>query len=401
MPASTDLAAHPLTHWTGPLGLPDFTRIGDGDFSSVFDAALKAHEAEIAAIAGNPEAPTVANTLAALELSGQALDRVSSIFWCKAGANTNDAIQALEREVSPKIARHFSAISMNEKLFSRIDDLYRRREKLGLDAETLRVLEKTWKGFVRSGAKLDAAGKKRLAAINEDLSSLGTKFGQNVLSDERDWALFLDEADLAGLPDFLKSAMAEAAEARGTVSAAEAKTLVRQLAEAPRYASQVLKLDQQIEKVARELSHYQHVLYLGRDTNYPLARGGALKLKEISYIHAEGYAAGELKHGPIALIDETMPVVVIAPHDKLFEKTISNMQEVAARGGKIILITDEKGATAASVPILETIVLPDMPAEVASIVYALPIQMLAYHAAVFMGTDVDQPRNLAKSVTVE
>jgi len=215
MPASTDLAAHPLTHWTGPLGLPDFTRIGDGDFTAVFDAALKAHEAEIAAIADNSEAPTVTNTLAALELSGQALDRVSSIFWCKAGANTNDTIQALEREVSPKMARHFSAISMNEKLFARIDDLYQRREKLGLDAETLRVLEKTWKGFVRSGAKLDAAGKKRLASINEDLSSLGTKFGQNVLADERDWALFLDASDLAGLPDFLKSAMAEAAEMRG------------------------------------------------------------------------------------------------------------------------------------------------------------------------------------------
>ncbi|MGN6144773.1 MAG: peptidase M3, partial [Mesorhizobium sp.] len=215
MPASTDLAAHPLTHWTGPLGLPDFTHIGDGDFSPVFDAALKAHEAEIAAIADNYEAPTVANTLAALELSGQALDRVSSIFWCKAGANTNDTIQALEREVSPKMARHFSAISMNEKLFARIDDLYQRREKLGLDAETLRVLEKTWKRFVRSGAKLDAAGKKRLASINEELSSLGTKFGQNVLADEREWALFLDASDLAGLPDFLKSAMAEAAEMRG------------------------------------------------------------------------------------------------------------------------------------------------------------------------------------------
>jgi len=215
MSDTPDLAAHPLTHWTGPLGLPDFTRIGDGDFALVFDAALAAHEAEVGAIAGNPEEPTVANTLAALELSGQALDRVSSIFWCKAGANTNDAIQALEREVSPKMARHFSAISMNEKLFSRIDDLYRRREKLGLDAETLRVLEKTWKGFVRSGAKLDAAGKERLATINEELSSLGTKFGQNVLADERDWALFLDAADLAGLPDFLKSAMAEAAEMRG------------------------------------------------------------------------------------------------------------------------------------------------------------------------------------------
>ena len=163
----------------------------------------------------------------------------------------------------------------------------------------------------------------------------------------------------------------------------------------------VLRLEPKIEKIAREISKAEDVLYLGRGSNYPIALEGALKLKEISYIHAEGYAAGELKHGPIALIDETMPVVVIAPHDKLFEKTISNMQEVAARGGKIILITDEKGATAASVPILETIVLPDMPAEVASIVYALPIQMLAYHAAVFMGTDVDQPRNLAKSVTVE
>ena len=215
MPVSVDLATHPLTHWTGPLGLPDFTRIGDGDFSPVFDAALKAHEAEIEAIAGDVAQPTIDNTLAALELSGLALDRVSSIFWCKAGADTNETIQALERQISPKMSRHFSAISMNEKLFSRIDDLYRRRAELGLDAETLRVLEKTWKGFVRSGAKLSAEGKKRLAAINEELSSLGTTFGQNVLADERDWALFLDEADLAGLPGFLKSAMAEAAETRG------------------------------------------------------------------------------------------------------------------------------------------------------------------------------------------
>ena len=133
---------------------------------------------------------------------------------------------------------------------------------------------------------------------------------------------------------------------RGTISADEEKALVRSLSEAPRYASQVLKLDSQIEKVARELAHYRHVLYLGRDTNYPLAMEGALKLKEISYIHAEGYAAGELKHGPIALIDENMPVIVIAPHDRIFEKTVSNMQEVAARGGKIILITDQKGAAA-------------------------------------------------------
>lgn len=212
---AVDLATHPLTAWDGPLGLPDFSRFGDDDFAAVFDAALKAHEAEIEAIAGNPQAPSIDNTLAALELSGQPLDRVSSIFWCRAGAHTNPAIQALERSVSPKMARHFSAISMNEKLFARIDDLYQRRSTLGLDAETLRVLEKTWKRFVRSGAKLDAGGKKRLAAINEELSSLGTTFGQNVLADESEWALFLKEADLAGLPDFLKASMAEAAETRG------------------------------------------------------------------------------------------------------------------------------------------------------------------------------------------
>ena len=192
-----------------------------------------------------------------------------------------------------------------------------------------------------------------------------------------------------------------AAKARGTISAEEEQSLVRQLSEAPRFASQALKLSSGIEKVARELSHVRHVLYLGRDTNYPLALEGALKLKEISYIHAEGYAAGELKHGPIALIDEQMPVIVIAPHDRIFEKTVSNMQEVAARGGRIILITDEKGAKNATLDTLETVVLPDIPEFVAPIIYALPIQMLAYHTAVIMGTDVDQPRNLAKSVTVE
>lgn len=200
----------------------------------------------------------------------------------------------------------------------------------------------------------------------------------------------------------MASLAVRAAVARKTISADEEKVLVRALSEAPRYANQVLKsLDGRIEKLARELAHYQHVLYLGRDTNYPLAMEGALKLKEISYIHAEGYAAGELKHGPIALIDEKMPVIVIAPHDRIFEKTVSNMQEVAARGGRIILITDAKGAAQASVETLDTIVLPDVPEIIAPIVYALPIQLLAYFTAVFMGTDVDQPRNLAKSVTVE
>ena len=199
----------------------------------------------------------------------------------------------------------------------------------------------------------------------------------------------------------LASLAVRAAAARGKLTVEEEKALVRQLSEAPRFASQVLKLDGQIEKVARELSQVRHVLYLGRDTNYPLAMEGALKLKEISYIHAEGYAAGELKHGPIALIDESMPVIVIAPHDRIFEKTVSNMQEVAARGGRIILITDRKGAELSTVKTLETIVLPDVPEIISPLIYALPVQMLAYYTAVFMGTDVDQPRNLAKSVTVE
>lgn len=188
---------------------------------------------------------------------------------------------------------------------------------------------------------------------------------------------------------------------RGTLDRGEERDLVDALAEVPRLVSQALKFEEQIEHVARELSKVRHVLYLGRDTNYPMALEGALKLKEISYIHAEGYAAGELKHGPIALIDEDMPVIVIAPHDRIFEKTVSNMQEVAARGGRIILITDEKGAQAATVDTMDRIVLPDMNPFVAPLVYAIPVQMLAYHTAVIMGTDVDQPRNLAKSVTVE
>ncbi len=192
-----------------------------------------------------------------------------------------------------------------------------------------------------------------------------------------------------------------AASERGRITAEEEAQLVRQLAEAPKLINQALKLQPQIEALARELAQYRHVLYLGRDTNFPLALEGALKLKEISYIHAEGYAAGELKHGPIALIDDKMPVIVIAPYDRIFEKTVSNMQEVAARGGRIILITDAKGAKHAGIDTMQTIIMPDAPEIVSPIVSAVPIQMLAYHTAVVMGTDVDQPRNLAKSVTVE
>lgn len=199
----------------------------------------------------------------------------------------------------------------------------------------------------------------------------------------------------------LASLSLTAAKARGKIDEQQENALVKSLSEVPRLCVEALKLEPQIERLAKSLSKAKDVLYLGRNTSFPLALEGALKLKEISYIHAEGYAAGELKHGPIALIDETMPVVVIAPYDEVFEKTVSNIQEVAARGGRIILMTDERGADAAGVDTDTTLVLPNMPSFVTPLVYALPIQLLAYHTAVFMGTDVDQPRNLAKSVTVE
>ena len=193
-----------------------------------------------------------------------------------------------------------------------------------------------------------------------------------------------------------------AGRARGVLSEDDERKLVHALIEVPRLMTEALKLEPQIEQLGRDtLAKCRDVLYLGRGTSYPIALEGALKLKEISYIHAEGYAAGELKHGPIALIDDTMPVIVIAPHDRVFEKTVSNMQEVAARGGKIILVTDPKGAAEATIESLVTLTLPDMPATITPLVYAIPVQLMAYHTAVMMGTDVDQPRNLAKSVTVE
>jgi glucosamine--fructose-6-phosphate aminotransferase (isomerizing) len=192
-----------------------------------------------------------------------------------------------------------------------------------------------------------------------------------------------------------------AGRARGVLSEADEKRLVRALIEVPRHMAEALSLEPQIEQLARDLAKSRDVLYLGRGTSYPLALEGALKLKEISYIHAEGYAAGELKHGPIALIDETMPVIVIAPHDQIFEKTVSNMQEVAARGGRLILLTDAEGAKLADTQSMATLTLPTVPADVSPLVYAVPVQLIAYHTAVQMGTDVDQPRNLAKSVTVE
>jgi glutamine---fructose-6-phosphate transaminase (isomerizing) len=188
--------------------------------------------------------------------------------------------------------------------------------------------------------------------------------------------------------------------ARGSISAAQEEELAQALAEIPRHISTLLGNEAQYEALAHELSKAKDVLYLGRGVSYPVALEGALKLKEISYIHAEGYAAGELKHGPIALIDENVPVIVVAPEDELFEKTVSNMQEVAARGGRIILVSDAP-AERAGCTLAAHIAVPKVHAFTNPLLYAVPVQLLAYHTAVFMGTDVDQPRNLAKSVTVE
>lgn len=205
-----------IATWTGPLGLPDFARIKDRDFEAAFEAALPAHLSEIRAIVENPEEPTFENTIVALEKSGELLTRASHIFWNLAGAHTNDTLQELERKLSPDMSRHRSAIMMDRALFSRIDALYQNRGTLKLDAEASRVLELTWKSFVKSGAKLDEADQTQLAAINERLATLGTTFSQNVLADERDYALILEtDEDLAGLPAFLISGMSSAATERG------------------------------------------------------------------------------------------------------------------------------------------------------------------------------------------
>jgi glucosamine--fructose-6-phosphate aminotransferase (isomerizing) len=189
--------------------------------------------------------------------------------------------------------------------------------------------------------------------------------------------------------------------ARGTLSEADEARLVGDLMAVPGLMAEAIKREPAIETLAHQLGKVRDVLYLGRGTSYPLALEGALKLKELSYIHAEGYAAGELKHGPIALIDEDMPVIVIAPDDHVYEKTVSNMQEVAARGGRLILIGCARVAHDFASESDSRIVLPSMAPDFTAMVYAIPVQMIAYHTAVFMGKDADQPRNLAKSVTVE
>jgi glucosamine--fructose-6-phosphate aminotransferase (isomerizing) len=208
------------------------------------------------------------------------------------------------------------------------------------------------------------------------------------------------KAFTAQLCALLATAIA-AGRARGFLSADQEKKHVHAMLEVPRLISEALKVEGRIEELAVDIAKARDILYLGRGQHYPIALEGALKLKEISYIHAEGYAAGELKHGPIALIDEATPVVMAAPHDHLFEKSLSNLQEVAARHGRVLLVSDAAGIKQAGKTPWATIEIPACDRVIQPIVTIIPLQLLAYHVAVEKGTDVDQPRNLAKSVTVE
>jgi len=219
MNAMTGLQSDPdnplLTDWTGAFGLPPLPAIKPNHFRPAFDRALAAHRAELDAISANPEPPSFDNTIVALEKSGRDLERVANVFFVLAGANTGDAIEAVERDISPLLARHSNAMYLDRALYARIAGLYARRDTLGLNAEQARVLDRYHTRFVRAGGALDKPAQDRLAAVNERLASLGTRFGQNVLADEKSYALVLEEGDLAGLPDFARDAARAAADERG------------------------------------------------------------------------------------------------------------------------------------------------------------------------------------------
>ncbi len=246
------------------------------------------------------------------------------------------------------------------------------------------------------------AGKTRIAAVtNVDTSSIARESHVNLpIHAGAEIGVASTKAFTCQLTVLVLMAL-KAAHARGRITDAALAQHLAELQGLPGRMHLALMQGEEIAAVARQLAEAQDILFLGRGQMYPLAMEGALKLKEISYIHAEGYASGELKHGPIALVDKTVPVIVMAPQDALFDKTVSNMQEVMARGGKVLLITDGAGAKSASEGTWRTLVMPEIATLFEPILYALPAQLLAYHTAVAKGTDVDQPRNLAKSVTVE
>ena len=204
-----------LSDWRADFGLPPFGAITSDNFRPAFDRALEAHRAEIDAIAADKATPTFENTIAALEKSGRDLEKVANVFFVLAGANTGEALEAVERDISPLLARHSNALYLDRALYARIADLYGRRDTLGLSPEQARVLDRYHTRFVRAGGALEKPAQDQLAAINERLATLGTQFGQNVLADEKSYAMILDEGDLAGLPDFARTAARAAAEERG------------------------------------------------------------------------------------------------------------------------------------------------------------------------------------------
>ncbi|HCM83013.1 MAG TPA: glutamine--fructose-6-phosphate transaminase (isomerizing) [Alphaproteobacteria bacterium] len=262
----------------------------------------------------------------------------------------------------------------------------------------------------QSGETLDTLEALRLAKKNGYPSFAIINVPESTMAREADATVFTKagpEIGVASTKAFttqlatLAALTLHAAKLRGTITADNLRALTAHLREIPALMAEALRLEKEIKLIATDIHTARDVLYLGRGTMFPMAMEGALKLKEISYIHAEGYAAGEMKHGPIALIDEDVPVILLAPPDALLDKTLANMQEVAARGGKVLLISDSKGCTRGKRNAAWAIEMPACDPFIAPLLYALPIQLLAYHIAVLKGTDVDQPRNLAKAVTVE
>lgn len=262
----------------------------------------------------------------------------------------------------------------------------------------------------QSGETADTLAALRYAKSHGQATAAIVNVPESSIANEADIALFTHagpEIGVASTKAFTTQLTVFAcfalalAEARGTIQPAEMARLTHALAEVPARVSEILHHAEEIEKLAAGVQHARDMLYIGRGTSFAIAHEAALKMKEISYIHAEAYAAGEMKHGPIALIDESVPVIAFAPRDHWFEKTVSNIQEAAARGGRIIALSDEEGVAAIGDIVSESVTLPHVHPFVAPILYAVPSQLLAYHVAVLKGTDVDQPRNLAKSVTVE
>nr|WP_246329254.1 M3 family metallopeptidase [Chthonobacter rhizosphaerae] len=297
--------------------MPMFSAVRDEDFAPAFAALLPAHEAEIDAIARNPEPPTFDNTVTALELAGEGLSRTSALFWTRTATDTNPVLQALERDLAPRLSRHWSKISMNAALFGRIDDLWSRRDSLELTPEQTRVLERHWKGFVRSGAKLAKPEQERLAAIDEQLAALRARFGQNLLADEEATVLLLDEGDLSGLPDSLRDAMAAEAKARGA-DGRYAVSLSRSLVEAFLAFSD-----------RRDLREQVLAAFLARGEN-PGERDNRPLIKEMLALRSEAANLLGHPHHAARVLDDTMaktPEAVVTLLRQVWDRAVVRARE--------------------------------------------------------------------------